>query len=64
MARQALLALGLTLGKAKWEEVLQPLCDSDMRHMTDMLDGQMEGRRDLLWIWKMPGVLGSSDADL
>jgi hypothetical protein len=64
IARHALLALGPTLGKVGWEELLCPLCDSDMRHMTDMLDGQTEGRRDLSWVWKMPGVLGSNDDNL
>ena len=35
-----------------------------MRYMTDMLDGQMEGTKDLSWIWKMLGVLGKKDDNL
>ncbi|KAF8835627.1 hypothetical protein BDN67DRAFT_992388 [Paxillus ammoniavirescens] len=51
-AHQALEALGPLLGKVGWALVLQPLNDSDMRYMGDMLDGQTKGTRNLSWIWK------------
>ncbi|KAH0834636.1 hypothetical protein J3R83DRAFT_10143 [Lanmaoa asiatica] len=35
-----------------------------MRYMSDMLDGQTEGTRDVSWIWKMPGVLDNSEKGL
>lgn len=63
-AREALQVLGPLLAKVGWENQLRPLCDTDMRYMTDALDDQTEGTRDLSWIWKMPGVLGKSDEDL
>lgn len=50
IARQALVVLGPAFSKVGWEELLCPLCNSDMGHMTDMLDGQTEERRDLPWI--------------
>jgi hypothetical protein len=59
-----LQALAPWLNKVGWDDVLHPLQDADMRFMTDMLDGQTEGTRDLSWIWKMPGVLGKKDDNL
>lgn len=52
------------LDKDGWDGALRPLVDADMRYMTDLLDGQLEGTRDLSWIWKTPGVLGRSDGEL
>ncbi|KIJ21125.1 hypothetical protein PAXINDRAFT_160454 [Paxillus involutus ATCC 200175] len=51
-AHQALEALEPLLGKVGWAFVLQPLNNSDMRYMGDMLDGQTKGTRNLSWIWK------------
>lgn len=64
ISRERLQALALSLGKVGWDEQLRPLRDADMRYMTDMLDNQTEGTRDLSWIWKMPGVVGRNDDDL
>lgn len=64
VARSSLQALAPLVGKAGWDELLRPLHDADMRYMSDMLDNQSEGTRDLSWIWKVPGVLGSSDENL
>jgi hypothetical protein len=60
----SLQALAPLVGEAGWNELLHLLLDVDMRYMTDMLDNQSEGTRDLSWIWKVPGVLGTSDENL
>ncbi|KAF8418379.1 hypothetical protein L210DRAFT_3511087 [Boletus edulis BED1] len=60
-AREALLVLGPLLGKVDWDTLLH---DTDMRYMSDMLDGQTEETRDLSSIWKMPGILQSSEKGL
>ncbi|OBZ77742.1 hypothetical protein A0H81_02190 [Grifola frondosa] len=59
-AHAALLSLSTILHKTGWQVVLQPLNDSDIRHVTDGEDGQSEGRRTLSWIWKASGE-GSVD---
>lgn len=64
VSRERLQALASSLGKVGWDAELRPLHDADMRYLTDMLDNETEGRRDLSWIWKTPGVVGSNDDDL
>jgi hypothetical protein len=63
-AQTSLKALAPLVGEAGWNELLHPLLDVVMGYMTDMLDNQSEGTRDLSWIWKVPGVLGTSDQNL
>ena len=63
-AWQALLVLSPSLKKSGWEDQLWPLRHSDMRHMTNMLDGQMKGTRDLSWIWKVPDIIWMNDNNL
>ncbi|KIK33966.1 hypothetical protein CY34DRAFT_98770, partial [Suillus luteus UH-Slu-Lm8-n1] len=64
-ARVALDTLGDRLGMVGWRDTFRPLNVSDMRPMGDVGSaGQSEGRRDIPWIWKSPGVLHNNDAGL
>lgn len=58
MARSALAAPGNTLGHTAWESQLPLLMDCDVRGISDREDGQLEGRKQLSWIWKVVGVIG------
>ncbi|KAG1800650.1 hypothetical protein EV424DRAFT_1474814 [Suillus variegatus] len=62
-ARVALDKLGDHLGMVGFRDIFRPLNVSDMRPMGDAV-GQSEGRRDIPWIWKAPGVLQNNDAGL
>ncbi|KAG6370266.1 hypothetical protein JVT61DRAFT_12214 [Boletus reticuloceps] len=64
VVRTALEALAPLLGKVDRESQLHLLCNCDLRYMSDMLDGQTEGTRDLSWIWKMPGIVENSEEGL
>ena len=64
ISRTALEVLALLLDKIDWDSQLHPLRDCDLRYMSDMLDGQTEGTRDLSWIWKMPGIVENSGEGL
>ncbi|KAH7920330.1 hypothetical protein BV22DRAFT_1133151 [Leucogyrophana mollusca] len=50
-ARRALQALSVMVGKVGWEIALKELTQSDLRSMTDLVDGETEGRKKLTWIW-------------
>lgn len=64
-ARMALDNLGDHLGMVGWWDIFRPLHVSDMRPMGDAGSaGQSEGRRDIPWIWKAPGVLHNNDVGL
>ncbi|KAG1906246.1 uncharacterized protein F5891DRAFT_1125633 [Suillus fuscotomentosus] len=64
-ARVALDNLGDRLGMVGWRDTFRPLNVADMRPMGDAGSaGQSEGRRDIPWIWKAPGVLHNNDAGL
>ncbi|KAG2130927.1 uncharacterized protein EDB93DRAFT_1108230 [Suillus bovinus] len=56
-AHDALIALAPLLRKVGRTDILRPLGVTDMRPMGDFIQGQSEGTRDILWIWKTPGVL-------
>jgi hypothetical protein len=62
-AHTALLSLGLLLGKVSWQSKLQPLGNSDVREISEVEDGESEGRRQLSWIWKTLGVVGMEEND-
>ncbi|KAG9310539.1 hypothetical protein JVU11DRAFT_9084 [Chiua virens] len=63
-ARTALQTLAPLLGKVGWEDQLLPLHDADMRYLSDMLDGQTEGTRDMSWIWKSPDIAHNHEEGL
>jgi hypothetical protein len=63
-ARQALLNLEPLIGENSWHISLRVLNRSDIRSMSDLLWGETEGRKKLLWIWNMHGaVADSTDQD-
>ncbi|KAH7919292.1 hypothetical protein BV22DRAFT_1108120 [Leucogyrophana mollusca] len=63
-ARRALQTLSIFLGKVGWELELKELSTSDLKAMTDLVDGETEGRKKLTWIWRTPGVMDSEDEGL
>ncbi|RPD56280.1 hypothetical protein L226DRAFT_469306, partial [Lentinus tigrinus ALCF2SS1-7] len=58
-AYSALTTLSGALAKVNWRGSLQPLLDSDIRHVSAGDGSGSEGRRELSWIWKA----GSASAD-
>jgi hypothetical protein len=46
------LSLGQILVKIGWQDGLQPLANADVQETTEGEEGESEGRRRLLWIWK------------
>ncbi|KIJ58413.1 hypothetical protein HYDPIDRAFT_81314, partial [Hydnomerulius pinastri MD-312] len=66
IAYGALLALGPLLGKNNWQLELQPLRTlkaEDIRAMTDLMDGETQGKKSLSWIWKMRGATSAGNDD-
>ena len=68
-AYSALTALSGALCKLDWRQStgLQPLLDSDIRHVSAGDGSGSEGRRELSWIWKvgnMSSDLASSGANI
>ncbi|KAH7909550.1 hypothetical protein BJ138DRAFT_1197507 [Hygrophoropsis aurantiaca] len=63
-ARSALQALSKVLGHVGWDITLQELMKDDLKAMTDLVDGETEGRKKLSWIWRTPGVAESEDKGL
>ncbi|KIJ09680.1 hypothetical protein PAXINDRAFT_17230 [Paxillus involutus ATCC 200175] len=61
-ARTALTALAPTFKPSAWESLLQVLNPDDIRSMTDLLEGDTEGRRKFSWIWKVRGA-AKDDSD-
>ena len=45
----------------KWQRVLRPLEESDIRAMKERLESESEGNRVLPWIWRMAGFCGMED---
>ena len=65
VARAALTFLGNALGhNSTWESSLPLLADSDVHGISDGEDGQLEGRKQLSWIWKVMGVIREAEGDL
>ncbi|KAH7902904.1 hypothetical protein BJ138DRAFT_1120962 [Hygrophoropsis aurantiaca] len=63
-ARSALQALSKVLGRVGWESTLKELTKDDLRSMTDLVDGETEGRKKLTWIWRTAGVEESDNEGL
>ncbi|KAH7906050.1 hypothetical protein BJ138DRAFT_1138106 [Hygrophoropsis aurantiaca] len=63
-ARSAVQALSKVLGKVGWEIALKELTKDDLKAMTDLVDGETEGRKRLTWIWRTPGVADCEDEGL
>ena len=61
-AYAAMTTLSAALGKVDWRAGLQPLNDSDIRHVSADDGSSSEGRRELSWIWKASGP--SADGNL
>ena len=59
-AHQALLILDPG-DSEKWQKVLRPLEDTDIRPMKERLDNETEGTRTLPWIWRTAGFSGSGE---
>ncbi|KAG1722176.1 uncharacterized protein EDB91DRAFT_1240244 [Suillus paluster] len=55
-AHKALVVLSPRVNQTGWHSSLRPLDRADVRSMTDLLWGETEGTRKLLWIWNMWGV--------
>jgi hypothetical protein len=53
------MILGGLLNESGWQSSLRPLNRQDIRSMSDLLWGELEGRRKLSWIWNMCGAAGS-----
>ncbi|RPD55075.1 hypothetical protein L227DRAFT_615722 [Lentinus tigrinus ALCF2SS1-6] len=51
-AYAALRALATPLGKTGWDTDLAQLHAADIRHVTEGVEGESEGRRTMSWIWK------------
>ncbi|RPD56066.1 hypothetical protein L226DRAFT_546322 [Lentinus tigrinus ALCF2SS1-7] len=62
-AYAALRSLANTLGKAGWEADFAPLHAADIRHVTEGMEGESEGRRTLSWIWKAARSAHSVDTE-
>ncbi|KIK75075.1 hypothetical protein PAXRUDRAFT_787551, partial [Paxillus rubicundulus Ve08.2h10] len=52
----ALMALTPTFKPSAWQLSLQVLNPDNIHSMTDLLEGDTEGRRKFSWIWKVHGV--------
>jgi hypothetical protein len=61
LVRSALTSLGLGPDGAQWEHIIKPLLPSDIRSMTEGLDGESEGKRSFSWIWVAEGVANGLD---
>ncbi|KIK93425.1 hypothetical protein PAXRUDRAFT_145122, partial [Paxillus rubicundulus Ve08.2h10] len=61
-AHTALTALAPAFKPSAWESSLQVLNPNDIRSMTDLLEGDTEGRRKFSWIWKVHGA-AKDDSD-
>lgn len=59
----ALMALSGALCKVDWRQSsgLQPLLDSDIRHVSAGDGSGSEGRREISWIWKVGNALTESN---
>ncbi|KAG1842059.1 hypothetical protein F4604DRAFT_1884809 [Suillus subluteus] len=55
-AHKALVVLSPRVNQTGWHSSLRPLDRADVRSMTDLLWGETEGTRKLLWIWNMWGA--------
>ncbi len=55
-AYAALTTLAAALAKYDWRGSLQPLQDSDIRHISTGDGSGSEGRKELSWIWKAGGT--------
>ncbi|TFK78039.1 hypothetical protein K466DRAFT_607387 [Polyporus arcularius HHB13444] len=62
-AYSALTTLSGALSKLDWRGSLQPLLDSDIRHVAAGDGSGSESRRELSWIWKA-GSVTSADGNL
>ncbi len=62
-AYAALMTLATALGKTDWRATLQPLNETDIRHIAVTDGSGSEGRRQISWIWQAGSEDGTvSDA--